>query len=36
MKPVFQKNLQFCKVFGHFLDFVSIVFLDFAENDTWA
>ena len=24
------------KVFGHFLDFASLVFLDFAHNDKWA
>ena len=24
------------EVFGHFLDFASLVFLDFAHNDRWA
>ena len=24
------------EVFGHFLDFASLVFLDFAQNDRWA
>ena len=38
MKPIFQKKLQFAqiKVFGHFPDFASLVFLDFAHNDRWA
>ena len=30
-----QKNAQ-VEVFGHFLDFASLVFLDFAHNDRWA
>ena len=24
------------EAFGHFLDFASLVFLDFAQNDRWA
>ena len=46
MKLIFQKDLQFgniCRrnrpkieVFGHFLDFVSLVFLDFAHNNKLA
>ena len=47
MKPIFQKHFQFgdispqirqkiANVFGHFLDFASLVFLDFAHNDRWA
>ena len=47
MKPIFQKNLDIfdleivkktaqIEVFGHFLDFASLVFLDFAHNDRWA
>ena len=30
-----QKNTQM-EFFGHFLDFTSLVFLDFAYNDRWA
>ena len=30
-----QKNLKI-EVFGHFLDFASLVFLNFAHNDRWA
>ena len=30
-----QKNAQ-VEVFGHFLDFASLVLLDFAHNDSWA
>ena len=30
-----KKNAQI-EVFGHFLDFASLVFLDFAHNDMWA
>ena len=32
---IFQKIAQI-EVFGHFLDFASLVFLDFAHNDRWA
>ena len=30
-----KKNAQI-EVFGHFLDFASLVFLDFPHNDSWA
>ena len=30
-----QKNTQI-EVFGHFLDFALLVFLDFTHNDRWA
>ena len=44
MKPIFQKNVEIfdleivqifaqIEVFGHFFDFASLVFLDFAHND---
>ena len=29
------KKIAQIEVFGHFLDFVSLVFLDFAHNDRW-
>ena len=34
-KSLKKKNAQI-EVFGHFLDFASLVFLDFARNDRWA
>ena len=36
---IWLRNLQKItqiEVFGHFLDFASLVFLDFAHNDRWA
>ena len=30
------KKIAQIKVFGHFLDFASLVFLDFTHNDRWA
>ena len=30
------KKIAQINVFGHFLDFASLVFLDFAHNDRWA
>ena len=37
--PIWPRNRQIIaqiEVFGHFLDFTSLVFLDFAHNDRWA
>ena len=31
-----KKKITQTEVFGYFLDFVSLVFLDFAHNDRWA
>ena len=31
-----QKKIAQTEIFGHFLDFASLVFLDIAHNDWWA
>ena len=34
--PRNRQKIAQIKVCGHFLDFASLVFLDFAHNDRWA
>ena len=34
--PRNRQKIAQIEVFGHFLDFASLVFLDFAQNDRWA
>ena len=34
--PRNRQKIAQIEVFGHFLDFASLVFLDFAHNDRWA
>ena len=34
--PRNRQKIAQIEVFGHFLDFASLVFLDFARNDRWA
>ena len=33
--PRNRQKIAQIEVFGHFLDFASLVFLDFAHNDRW-
>ena len=34
--PRNRQKIAQIEVFGHFLNFASLVFLDFAHNDRWA
>ena len=34
--PQNRQKIAQIEIFGHFLDFASLVFFDFAHNDRWA
>ena len=33
--PRYRQKIAQIKIFGYFLDFASLIFLDFAHNDRW-